>query len=129
MWLNIDQQKDAVQGSIKEEMKGRRVSLTTDLWTSSTMESYITVTAHYITDERTMKARVLTTSLMAERHTASNTSDRLSATIREWDLQVFCTVHDNASNMNLALEMCGRARMQRAHATVGSESWIRPILK
>ena len=70
------------------------------------MEPYITITAHYITNGWNMKARVLTTSLMTERHTAVNIADRLSATIKEWDLQAFCTVHDNASNMNLALEMC-----------------------
>lgn len=106
VWANINRQRDALRDSMKVEMKGRSVSLTTDLWTSSTMEPYITITAHYITDEWQLKARVLTTSLMTERHTAVNIADRLSATIKAWDLQAFCTVHDNASNMNLALELC-----------------------
>lgn len=41
-----------------------------------------------------------------ERHTAANIADRLSEVIKEWGIQVFCTVHDNASNMNLAMELC-----------------------
>ena len=45
--------------NIEKEMKGRSVSLTTDLWTSSTMEPYFTVTAHYITDQWKLKAKVL----------------------------------------------------------------------
>lgn len=106
LWTIIDRQCDALRESIMEEMQGASVSLTTDLWTSPTMEAYITVTAHYITKDWNLKARVLTTSAMTERHTAANIADRISAVIKEWGLQVFCTVHDNASAMNLALDLC-----------------------
>ena len=44
--------------------------------------------------------------LMTERHTAVNIALRLSETNKEWDLLAFCTVHDNASNINLAMELC-----------------------
>ncbi|KAL2095544.1 hypothetical protein ACEWY4_007692 [Coilia grayii] len=70
------------------------------------MDPYITVTAHYITDACKLQARVLCTSMMPERHTAVNIADRLSEVIKEWDIKVFCMVHDNASNMNLAMEIC-----------------------
>lgn len=43
---------------------------------------------------------------MPERHTAANTADCLSEIIKEWGILVFGTVHDNASNMNLAMELC-----------------------
>lgn len=43
--------------------------------------------------------------VMSERHTAANIADRLSEIIKEWGIQVFCKVHDNASNMNLAMEL------------------------
>lgn len=36
----------------------------------------------------------------------ANIANRLSEIIKEWDIKVFCTVHDNASNMNLAMELC-----------------------
>ncbi len=43
---------------------------------------------------------------MSKRHTAANISDRLSEIIKEWGIQVFCMGHDNASNMNLVMELC-----------------------
>lgn len=87
-------------------MRCQSVSLTTDLWTSSTMEPYITVTAHYITDTWKMKAQVLCTSIMPKRHTAANIADHLTQIIKEWGIRVFCTVNDNARNMNLAMKLC-----------------------
>lgn len=106
LWNTIKHQYDSLRENIMREMKGQSVSLTTDLWTSTTMDPYITVTAHYITDAWKLKARMLCTSMMSERHTAVNITDRLSEIIKEWDITVFCTVHDNASNMNLAMELC-----------------------
>lgn len=44
--------------------------------------------------------------VMSEKHTAANIADRLSEIIKEWGIQVFCKVHDNATNMNLAMELC-----------------------
>ncbi|KAJ8364857.1 hypothetical protein SKAU_G00136880 [Synaphobranchus kaupii] len=64
------------------DMKDQSVSLTTDLWTSPTMEPYITVTAHYLSATWEMKAKVLRTCLMPERHTAANIAQRLTDTIR-----------------------------------------------
>ena len=43
--------------------------------------------------------------VMTERHTAVNISRRLSETIKEWDHLRFA-VHDNGSNMNLAMKLC-----------------------
>lgn len=82
------------------------MSLTTDLWTSFTMKPYITVTAHYITNTWQLKARVLCKSIMSESYTAANIANRLSEIIKEWGIQVFCILHDNASDMNLAMELC-----------------------
>lgn len=106
MWNTIKREYNSLHDDIVAEMRGKGVSLTTDLWTSPNMEAYITVTAHYITNTWELKARVLCTTLMPERHTAPNIAARLSEIIEEWGLSVFCTVHDNASNMNLALELC-----------------------
>ncbi len=77
------------------------------------MEPYITITAHYITDKWNLKARVLTTSVMTERHTAINIADCPSATSKAWDLQAFRAVHDNAAAMNLALEQLTRSMQQQ----------------
>lgn len=106
MWSTIKREYNSLHESMVEEMRGESVSLTTDLWTSPNMEPYITVTAHYITSKWELKARVLCTTLMPERHTAANIAARISDIIEEWGISVFCTVHDNASNMNLAMENC-----------------------
>uniref|UniRef100_A0A096M601 BED-type domain-containing protein n=1 Tax=Poecilia formosa TaxID=48698 RepID=A0A096M601_POEFO len=103
LWSAIKHQYDNLRERITQEMKDQSVSLTTDLWTSSTMEPYITTTAHYITESYSMSGVCL--SPMPERHTAANIADRLSSIIHEWGINVFCTVHDNASNMNLAMEL------------------------
>ncbi|CAM4597671.1 unnamed protein product [Leuciscus chuanchicus] len=106
VWSNIMHQYNTVRATIMDEMKDLSVSLTTDLWTSCTMDPYITITAHYITDSWELKSRVLRTTVMRERHTAANIAQRLRETIEEWGLNVFCTIHDNASSMNLAMELC-----------------------
>lgn len=106
MWNTIKCEYSSLHSDMEEEMRGKSVSLTTDLWTSPNMEPYITVTAHYITNTWELKARVLCTTLMPERHTAPNIANRLTEIIEEWGISVFCTVHDNASNMNLAMELC-----------------------
>ncbi|KAJ4929913.1 hypothetical protein JOQ06_018933 [Pogonophryne albipinna] len=106
LWSNIMLQYNTVKARIANEMKDKSVSLTTDLWTSCTMDPYITITVHYITDTWELKSRVLRTTIMPERHTAVNIAQRLKETIEEWDLVVFCTIHDNASSMNLAMELC-----------------------
>ncbi|KAK1904904.1 Zinc finger BED domain containing protein 1 [Dissostichus eleginoides] len=86
------------------------------------MDSYMTITAHYITDTRELKSRVLRTTIMPERHNAVNIAQRLKETIEEWDLVVFCTIHDNASIMNLAMELCE----QFPHHLGCAETSVRP---
>ncbi|KAI4829749.1 hypothetical protein KUCAC02_001422 [Chaenocephalus aceratus] len=68
LWSNIMLQYNTVKARIANEMKDKSVSLTTDLWTSYTMDPYITITAHYITDTWEIKSRVLRSS----RRTANN---------------------------------------------------------
>lgn len=106
VWKTITLQYNTLRAKIAKEMEDKSVSLTTDLWTSCTMDPYITVTAHYITDSWQIKSRVLRTAIMPERHTAINIAQKLTETIGEWNLLVFCTIHDNASSMNLAMELC-----------------------
>lgn len=52
------------------------IALTTDCWTSSTMASYITVTAHYINDDKVkIISRVLATIMVEGSHTAENLAE------------------------------------------------------
>ena len=88
------------------------VALTTDCWTSLTMEGYMTVTAHYVQDGK-LQPNVLDTSPMEklpeedgtvtegpQRHTAEALAGQLAKVTNNWDItnKVCAVVHDNASN-------------------------------
>ncbi len=100
-------------------MKDESHSLSTDLLTCA-VDPYITIIAHYITDSWELKSRVLQTTIMHERHTTVNIAQRLNETMEEWGLVIFCTIHVNASSMNLAMEQfphhlgCTRYTLQLA---------------
>ncbi|KAI4799076.1 hypothetical protein KUCAC02_019243, partial [Chaenocephalus aceratus] len=91
LWSNIMLQYNTVKARIVNEMKDKSVSLTTDLWTSCTMDPYITITAHYITDTWEIKSRVLrglhesTESALLKRSSRCDVSrlQRRAASLRE----------------------------------------------
>lgn len=86
-----------------QETKGASVSLTTDMWTSVAQRGFITVTAHYLTQDWTLKCRVLATRPVDEKHTGVNIANALLAIKDEFlikDLVALTT--DNAANMVVA---------------------------
>ena len=86
------------------------VAITTDSWTSRAIQSYLTVTAHYITSDWKLESKVLQTREMPERHTALNIAEKLRDSIKEWKIdeeRVSAIVHDNASNITLAVQNLG----------------------
>ena len=68
------------QGLLLELLKALGVSLTTDGWNSKATESYITTTAHYMTDDWELREKVLETVTLNEAHTAQNLADCLDST-------------------------------------------------
>lgn len=84
--------------------KELNISLTTDAWTSSKPESYITVTIHILNDKWQMESYVLCTDPFCLAHTAGNLAAHLTETINNWSLTspkdtgLFVTT-DNASNV------------------------------
>ena len=90
---------------LQDEATG--IALTTDIWTSTVVETYITVTAHYLDPSWTMKSYVLETSVFPERHTGieiprklKEISDRCGITSK-----VSIVVHDQAANMICSLNI------------------------
>ena len=83
------------------------ISLTTDIWTSLAMESYLTVTAHYIDNSWELQAFVLETLPFPERHTGVNIADKLKGLVERWDIMesVMMVSHDQGSNMKAAMEI------------------------
>lgn len=84
------------------------VAITTDYWTSLAVESYTTVTVHYLDSTWKMQGGVIKTTAMPERHTAENIAARLHDITKEFRIQrkIVACVHDNASNMMAAGRLC-----------------------
>lgn len=84
------------------------VSFTTDMWSSLRMEAYMTVTAHFITEDWRLECLVLETKHMEETHTAANIAKRLSEVADATGipgLKRVAVVHDNAASMVLCAEI------------------------
>lgn len=104
--------KDTVQDMKKEIGTLNGIGLTTDAWTSLATESYISYTVHYITDDWSLKSKVLSTQHSAERHTAENLAKDMEKTEQSWGLDKLLFnpvyVHDNASNITKAPSLIDR---------------------
>nr|XP_026500058.1 zinc finger BED domain-containing protein 4-like [Vanessa tameamea] len=64
------------------------LSLTTDVWTSNSMESYITITVHFFYRDD-LKSCVLTTTLLTESHTADHLKDVVHQIFTEWEIYLY----------------------------------------
>ena len=82
--------------------------MTCDAWTSIATESYVTVTAHFITDEWQLASHVLQKRAVNESHTGANIAELLKNVAEEWQItkKDLVLVTDNASNMAFAAELC-----------------------
>ncbi|KAK3890989.1 hypothetical protein Pcinc_005154 [Petrolisthes cinctipes] len=84
------------------------IALTTDIWTSRQTKGYITITAHYISPEWSLKSCVLETARMKKEHTAENIANYIRRVCEEWDIfhKVCCIVTDNGANIVAAVTKC-----------------------
>ena len=83
------------------------LALTSDIWTSRTTQAYVTVTAHYISDNWNIRSYVLCTCQMPERHTGANIATRLREVAEAWNIDdehVSAVVTDNVSYMSVAVD-------------------------
>lgn len=101
---------------MKAEMKGiTGIGLTTDALRRQKAESYIFYTAHYITEDRNLKSKVLGTHCFEERHTAENLAKDMELSEEKWGINNLLFrpiyVHDNASNATKAPKMMQTPRL------------------
>ena len=90
----------------------RKSAVTTDIWTSRATEAYMTINAHYISNEWKIESNLLYTSEMVERHIGTNIASRIQEVLEVWNIQashVSAVVTDNGSDMTAALNSleCG----------------------
>lgn len=87
--------------------KATALSFTTDIWTSVSMEAYMAVTCHFITQEWELSAFVLETKAFESSHTGVNIAKQLGDAADAFAIPNYkriAVVHDNASNMKLCTE-------------------------
>ncbi|MEW8546527.1 MAG: hAT transposon family protein [Candidatus Thiodiazotropha sp.] len=98
---------EKTKADIVKELKEAKggVSITTDCWTSSATESYMTVTAHFVSKENELKSYVLQTRTVDDRHTAENLASELEKCANEWGLERPTVVSDNAANILKAVRL------------------------
>lgn len=83
------------------------LSLTTDLWTSTSQESYIAILAHYIDADFKFKKVLLECAPLPGSHTALNIAEEISRTIDDLGIekkQILIITTDNALNMQNAVK-------------------------
>lgn len=96
------------KAKVMESMcKARRVAITSDAWTSVATVSYVTITAHYISEDWKIVSHVLQTRAVYESHTGAHMARLLLDVVEEWQLtdKSVVLVTDNAANMISAAEI------------------------
>ena len=92
---------------ISKELEGiDDIALTTDIWTSRQTQGFITVTAHFVSNDFTIRSVVLETARITKCHTAENIAEELTSICEKWKIldKIFCVVTDNAANMTSAIK-------------------------
>lgn len=100
------------RGIVEQELKAAHsVALTTDSWTSRATESFLTVTAHFISTEWGMRTVVLQTRPLHEQHTSTHLAEKLTEVVSEWNLKKngmpLAVTTDNARNIVNAVGEAG----------------------
>ena len=98
---------DVTHNNIKELVGGQKIALTTDGWTSLATEAYVTVTAHFITEDWLLKDAVLKTAELEKSHTAENVAGCIEEILRGYGIgrdSILAVTTDNAGNYVNAVE-------------------------
>lgn len=99
---------------LRKKLEGiKYVSITTDIWTSSSNESYICVSCHFIDLNFTIGRAILATTQMDESHTGENIAKVIKEICVKWGIfdKISCIVTDNAANMLKACEVLQKRHM------------------
>lgn len=100
--VKIEEKSAELKVTIKSKMNcADYIALTTDAWTSLSNDSYLAVTASFLSAEFVLHSPVLETVMLTDRHTSVYLEEVIKNVLQEWDIndKVVAIVHDNASNI------------------------------
>lgn len=80
------------------------LSVTSDIWNSDSNKAYVTITAHFIHEDK-LYTRVLATREIPGSHTAENIAIVMKSILNEWNVfdKIMTVVSDNAANIRCAI--------------------------
>lgn len=105
---------------------GKFCSITTDMWSASTMEPYMAVTIHYINNDWELQSRLLQCSYLPGSHTGELLAEEIAESMVEWGLaksahisdtlgaslpHLSAVTSDNGSNIVKACSVLGCGRI------------------
>lgn len=97
----------ALKTALLENLKDNYFSITSDIWSSLALDSYLGVTVHFITDEFERKFIVVRCLPYNARHSGESIKTRVTFVLGTWGLpleKLHCVVSDSAANMKKAFE-------------------------
>ncbi|KAL0872158.1 hypothetical protein ABMA27_004567 [Loxostege sticticalis] len=102
----IPEQYSTARKATQEMLKAiNYIALTTDLWTSDSSKSYMTLTIHFI-NEDTFKSLTISTREVKDAHTSENLAREIKDVLEtEWNIldKIICVTTDNAANIKKAV--------------------------
>jgi len=83
-----------------------RICLTSDLWTSSTIEGYICLTTHYVGSNCKLSSKILNFCHLPPPHTGFELCKKINEFLHEWGLEkkIFSITLDNASSNDVLVK-------------------------
>ena len=104
-----------VQFLVKETLDSNKkgfYSITTDIWSSPSRDSFMTLTLHLITEDFDRKVVILRCIRYNMSHTASNLGNTLKGIWNDWGIQdIHVILRDNASNIVQGVTLAGYESM------------------
>ncbi|XP_047201797.1 E3 SUMO-protein ligase ZBED1-like [Girardinichthys multiradiatus] len=98
---------EQLRGEIVNELKEANfIALTTDMWSNINMSPYMSITAHYVSKDWTLKSKCLETAFTPESHTAAVLAEALQDGLQAWGIgeeKVVCITSDNGTNIVAAV--------------------------
>ena len=122
----LPQLYDKIIDEVKANLaKAEYITLTTDGWTSRTTESYIAVTAHFISDSWEMRSCLLECFKYGESHTAENLKDELHRVAADWGISDLCNCNRQRSKCDSSCAACegNPLALFRTHNKFGRSEW------
>lgn len=101
----FEKRKIEIKDKIANEAKS--ISITVDIWTSSTSDSYMAITGHYIeTVACNLESFLLDCIPLDGNHTAHNLSKEIKRICDEWQVtnKILIAITDNGKNIKNAIE-------------------------